>query len=178
MLTDALLAAAAAAATRLREHGETVAVAEVSAGGLIAAALLAQDGASAYFRGGFVVYTLEGADAQLGAASDLDRGDRGATEALARWLADGARRRMVADWGIGETGAAGPRPNPYGDPVGHTWVAAAGPSGIATARLLTGHGDRAANMEAFAVRALELVGRGAGDDVRPGRGAAQRRSDA
>jgi PncC family amidohydrolase len=160
--TDALLAAAASAADRLRAHGETVAVAEVSAGGLIAAALLAQDGASAYFRGGFVVYTLAGADAQLGPdASDLDRGDRGATEALARWLADGARRRLRADWGIGETGAAGPRPNPYGDPVGHTWVAAAGPDGIATARLRTGHGDRAANMEAFAIRALGLVGRGA-----------------
>lgn len=160
MLTDAVLSAAADAAGRLRERGESVAVAEISAGGLIAAALLAQDGASAYFRGGFVVYTLDGADLQLGAdASPLDRG-RGATEPLARWLADAARRRLGADWGIGETGASGPRPNPYGDPVGHSWVAVAGPSGITTANVLTGSDDRVANMAAFAVRALELAGRG------------------
>lgn len=160
MLTDDLLAAGAHAAARLRERGGSVAVAEVSAGGLIAAALLAQDGASAYFRGGFVVYTLEGADAQLGAdASPLDRGDRGATEDLARWLADGARRRTGATWGIGETGAAGPRPNPYGDPVGHSWVAVAGSEGIATEHVLTGVEDRVSNMAAFAVRALGLLAR-------------------
>jgi PncC family amidohydrolase len=157
MLSSDLLAAAAGAADRLRARGESVAVAEVSAGGLVSAALLAQDGASAYYRGGFVIYTLEGADAQLGAdASDLERG-RGATEALARWLADAARRRTGADWGVGETGAAGPRPNPYGDPVGHSWVAAAGPGGIATQRVLTGSDDRVPNMQAFAVRALDLV---------------------
>lgn len=160
MLTDDLLAAGADAAARLRERGASVAVAEVSAGGLIAAALLAQDGASGYFRGGFVIYTLPGADAQLGAdASPLDRGDRGATEDLARWLADAARRRTGATWAIGETGAAGPRPNPYGDPVGHSWVAVAGPDGISARRVLTGEDDRVANMRAFAVRALGLVAR-------------------
>lgn len=169
MIGTDLLAAAAGAADRLRSRGESVAVAEVSAGGLISAALLAQDGASAYFRGGFVVYTLEGADAQLGDASPLDRGTRGATEALARWLADAARRRMGAEWGIGETGAAGPRPNPYGDPVGHSWVAAAGPAGITAERILTDDEDRTRNMEAFAIRALHLVGaaEAGGESLRP-----------
>ena len=44
-------------AGRLIERGETVAVAESSAGGLISAALLAVPGASKYFVGGAVVYT-------------------------------------------------------------------------------------------------------------------------
>ncbi|MDP6698610.1 MAG: CinA family protein, partial [Candidatus Latescibacteria bacterium] len=41
----------------LKARGETIAIAESSAGGLIAAALLAVPGASAYFKGGGTVYT-------------------------------------------------------------------------------------------------------------------------
>ena len=43
---------------RLRGRGESVAVAEGSAGGLVSAALLSVPGASAYYVGGAVVYTL------------------------------------------------------------------------------------------------------------------------
>ncbi len=46
-------------ARRLMARRETVAVAGSSAGGVIAAALLAVPGASAYFRGGAVVYTTD-----------------------------------------------------------------------------------------------------------------------
>jgi nicotinamide-nucleotide amidase len=157
MLTGAVLTAATSAAARLRERGESVAVAESSTGGLIAAALVAQDGASRYFRGGFVFYTLESMATQLADASDVEFGERSATEQRARWVADSARARLAADWGVGETGAAGPRPNRYGDPAGHSWVAAAGPEGIVSAHVLTGDSDRLANMEAFAVRALALI---------------------
>jgi nicotinamide mononucleotide (NMN) deamidase PncC len=44
---------------RLKARGETVSVAESSAGGLISAALLAVPGASAYYLGGAVVYTRQ-----------------------------------------------------------------------------------------------------------------------
>ena len=157
MLTGALLSAATSTAARLQARGESVAVAESSTGGLIAAALVAQDGASRYFRGGFVFYTLESMATQLADASDIEFGERSATKQRARWVADSARARLAADWGVGETGATGPRPNHYGDPPGHSWVAAAGPGGIASAHVLTGHSDRLENMEAFAVRALELI---------------------
>ena len=42
----------------LKDRGETIVVAESSTGGLISAALLAMPGASAYFLGGAIVYTL------------------------------------------------------------------------------------------------------------------------
>ena len=157
MLTPSVLTAAAGVAERLRERGESVAVAESSTGGLIAAALVAQDGASHYFRGGFVFYTLESMTTQLADVSEVDFGERSATEQRARWVADSARTRLAADWGVGETGATGPAPNRYGDPAGHSWVAAAGPGGIVSAHVLTGDSNRLANMQAFAIRALELV---------------------
>ena len=53
----ALLPLAESIARRLIARRETIAIAESSTGGLIAAALLAVPGASAYFIGGAVVYT-------------------------------------------------------------------------------------------------------------------------
>ena len=43
----------------LKNNGDTVSVAETSAGGLLSASLLAVPGASAYFLGGGVIYTQE-----------------------------------------------------------------------------------------------------------------------
>ncbi len=43
----------------LKTRRETIGVAESSSGGLISAALLAIPGASAYYLGGAVVYTLQ-----------------------------------------------------------------------------------------------------------------------
>ena len=48
---------AAAIAELLRERGETVAICETTAGGLVSAALLAVPGASVYYRGAAVTYT-------------------------------------------------------------------------------------------------------------------------
>jgi PncC family amidohydrolase len=52
-------------AAMLKDRHETVAVAESSTGGLISAALLSIPGASAYFIGGAVVYTLKARRAML-----------------------------------------------------------------------------------------------------------------
>ena len=70
-------------------------------------------------------------------------------------LARRIRERSGSVWSLGETGAAGPTGNRYGDPAGHTCVAVTGPT-ERTATLRTGSGDRRANMHAFATRALEL----------------------
>ena len=124
MLTDAVDLPAQRVASILRERGETVAVAEGSAGGLISAALLAIPGASAYFLGGAVVYTARANRAWMAGAVEPPDGMRGATEEFADYLARSAALKLGADWGIGEAGAAGPA-NPYGDPAGHCWIAVA-----------------------------------------------------
>jgi PncC family amidohydrolase len=147
---------AATIAARLNERGETIAVAESSTGGLIAAALLAVPGASAYFLGGAVAYTRQ-AKSLLLAIDDAALGEfRPATEGHALLLARRAAARFSATWGIGETGAAGPSGNRYGDQPGHTCFAVAGTAERAVT-LETGSADRTANMHAFAAATLELL---------------------
>jgi PncC family amidohydrolase len=143
-------------AARLIARKETIAVAESSTGGLIAAALLAVPGASAYFIGGAVVYTKTARLALLGIKDDEMKGMRASTEAYALLCARTVRHNMAATWGLGETGATGPTGNRYGDAAGHTCIAVAGPA-EKSVTLETGSADRRANMDAFAVRALELL---------------------
>ncbi len=164
MLPVSLTAPALLIATRLRERGETVAVAEGSAGGLISAALLSVPGASAYYVGGAVIYTAAANRAFMSGPIEPPQGMRGATEAFATYIARSARARLGATWGLGEAGAAGP-PNPYGDPAGHCWLAVVGPT-EATRHVLTGSDEREDNMAAFAAAALALFA----DTLRLGEG--------
>ena len=145
-------------AALLKERRETVAVAESAAGGLITAALLAVPGASAYCLGGIVIYTRQGWEALRDFHETELQGHRSATEGNALVRARIARDRFKASWGIGETGAAGPTGNRYGDPAGHVCLAVSGRQ-EASITLTTGSADRLANMHAFGVAALELLER-------------------
>ena len=145
---------AAAIAELLRERGETVAICETTAGGLVSAALLAVPGASVYYRGAAVTYTGVARSVFL----DIDLADhpgvRSSSEPYARLIAATIRDRLGATWGIGETGAAGPTGNPYGDAAGHTCIAVAGPLEHSET-LETALEDRETNMWIFAKRTLE-----------------------
>jgi PncC family amidohydrolase len=155
-LTSELLALAQRAGAILRARRETIAVAEGAAGGLISAALLSVAGASTFYLGGAVVYTLAASRAFMAGAVPAPPNLRGASEPWALYLARSAATKLEATWGIGEGGAAGPTGNRYGDPPGHAWVAVAG-AREATHHVLTGDDDRVANMAAFARAALELL---------------------
>ena len=154
---DSLMPAARAIGERLKARGETVAVAESSAGGLIAASLLAVPGASAYFLGGAVIYTKPARAGLLGITDAEMTGLRSSSEPYALLLARTLRARLGADWGFAETGAAGPTGNRYGDAAGHSCLAIAGPvERVIT--LETGAPDREANMRAFAAALFRLAG--------------------
>lgn len=143
-------------AARLKERGETLAVAEGSSGGGISAALLAVPGASAFYLGGAIVYTREARRALLAIGDAEMRDLRPASEPYAALLARAVRERHGASWGLSESGASGPTGNRYGDPPGHCAIGVAG-SSERTVTLLTHSADRRANMRAFAVRALEAL---------------------
>lgn len=153
-----LAAMGAKAGALLKERGERIAIAESSSGGLISAALLAVPGASAYFTAGGVIYTGRALTGLLGVTREdlATQGMRSSSEPYAKFLAETVRAKHRVEWGLAETGAAGPTGNPYGDPAGHTCLAVAGPL-IEARTLRTGSPDRVANMWAFAEAALSLL---------------------
>jgi nicotinamide-nucleotide amidase len=141
---------------KLVAGGETLALAESSAGGLISAALLARAGASAYYFGGAVLYTRRSRRLLTTLTSEDTVGMRSSSPPYAQLLARHQRERFRASWGLAETGAAGPSGNTYGDPAGHSCLAVDGP--VCLQRMLrTGQAGRQANMLAFAIAALELL---------------------
>jgi nicotinamide-nucleotide amidase len=117
-------------AAKLVARKETIAVAESSTGGLISASLLAVPGASAYFLGGAVVYTRDARRLLTDIPDEAMRGIRSASQPYALLLASRISERFATDWGLSETGAAGPTGNRYGDAAGHSCVAVHGPRGV------------------------------------------------
>ncbi len=140
----------------LKARSETIAVAESSSGGLISAALLAVPGASAYFKGGGAVYTRDAKRILMAVSEERMDADRAATEPHALDLARAARERLGAVWGIGETGAAGPTGNRYGEPPGHCAIGVSGKCD-STMVVTTESEEPCSNMVAFAAAALELL---------------------
>lgn len=144
------------AAAALQAHKHTVAVAESASGGLISAALLAVPGASDYYAGGSVVYTLAARKQVLGIRRDDVAGLEPLTEPLVMKFAERARAQLDATWGIAELGVAGPTPARYGHSAGICVIAVAGPRPCALT-VQTGHNHREANMWSFTRSALQLL---------------------
>jgi nicotinamide-nucleotide amidase len=119
---------------------QTVAAAESLTAGLLCAAIAAVPGASAVLRGGLVVYATD-LKARL---ADVDEGvlarEGPVAASTAAQLAQGARRRCAADWGIGLTGVAGPAEQD-GESPGTVFLGIAGPDSDEVVRLSLS-GDR------------------------------------
>ncbi len=152
-----------AVAALLKERGHTVATAESCTGGLLAQLLTNIPGSSAYFLRGWVTYSnaAKEEDLQVDPATIARHG--AVSEPVAQAMADGARRRASADFGVGITGIAGPDGGATEKPVGLVYIGLAGPSGVAVRRCQFAgdrHGIRlrAAQMALTLLR-LNLLGR-------------------
>ena len=93
---------------RLRQMGQTLAVAESLTGGMVMAALTEVPGVSDVLRGGSVVYATDTKTSQLGVDDRLlaSRGPVDPDVALA--MAQGVRERWTADLGLATTGRGRP----------------------------------------------------------------------
>lgn len=138
-------------------RGETVAVCETSAGGLLSAALLAEPGASAWYAGGVIAYTPHAKVTWLSLTPEVFAETGTVSEPAARALAEAACAALGVTWGVAETGIAGPQTGRRSSkPAGLAYVAVAGPVSLVR-RVETGAGDRVANQLAFATAALSLL---------------------
>lgn len=146
-------------AGRLTARGETLAVAESSAGGRICDLLTDRPGSSAWFMGGLIAYSNLSKQRVAGLTAE-ELAQRGAVSPeTAAALAAGVRHLFGASWGVGETGIAGPQTGRRSSkPAGLSYVAIIGPGNVqATREVTTGLDDRAANKRAFALAALALL---------------------
>jgi PncC family amidohydrolase len=147
---------AASVGALLKETDQTLAVSESSCGGLLSACLVSIPGASAYYRGGAVVYTRFAQRGLLQVPDSAMTGIRASSEPYALLNARTVRESLDTTWALSETGASGPTGNRYGDSAGHVCIAVTGPVERAIT-VETGDDNREANMWVFAKAAFDLL---------------------
>ncbi len=103
---------------RLRQRGDTLALAESCTGGLVAARLTDVPGASDVLRGAVVAYANDAKQQLLGVPATLLAEHGAVSDAVAAAMAEGARARFQAAVGVATTGIAGPGGGTGKKPVG------------------------------------------------------------
>lgn len=107
---------------RLRQRGFTVATAESCTGGLIAGRLVNVSGASQVFDRGFVTYSNEAKEEELGVRHATLETYSAVSGQTVVEMAEGAAKRGRADAAIAVTGLAGPEGGTQSRPVGLVYV--------------------------------------------------------
>jgi nicotinamide-nucleotide amidase len=114
---------------RLRQRGETLAVAESCTGGGLGAALTAVPGASEVFLGGVIAYANSIKQGLLAVPEALLAAHGAVSDPVAMAMAEGVRHRTGSTWALAVTGIAGPGGGSAAKPVGLVHIALAGPQG-------------------------------------------------
>ncbi len=130
--------------SKLKHAGQTIAVVESCTGGMLGEELTAIPGSSACVLGGWITYSNEMKQAQVGVPSELFApGAPGAvSREVARAMARGGRERSGASITLSITGVAGPDGGTAAKPVGTVWISLAHADGSDTRRFSMA-GDRA-----------------------------------
>ncbi len=143
----------------LKESGKTVATAESCTGGFLGYRFTSVPGASDWYLGGIVAYQNQVKMDSLGVDGSIIERDGAVSETVARAMAEGARERLGADYGLAVTGVAGPGGGTAEKPVGTVHLSLADGEGRAWHRQVGLPGDRDLVRRLSSQVALEMVRR-------------------
>lgn len=140
----------------LQETRQTVATAESCTGGLLATFFTDLPGSSRIYMGGIACYSNWAKEHLLGVPSAMIEANGAVSDCVARVLADQARIRLHADFGLSLTGVAGPEGGSVAKPVGTVWCGMASKRG-SKVRLFQLTGTRAEIRHEAAKLALDFL---------------------
>jgi nicotinamide-nucleotide amidase len=142
--------------TQFIDQQQTLAVAESCTGGEIAARLTKIPGASAYFKGGAVVYHMQSKSEVLGVSEEIIQKHTVVSQEVAEAMAVQVRNKFGASVGLATTGNAGPSKGDSDAEVGTVWIAIATKDRVLSEQFLFGkHRQRVVGKAVN--KALEMV---------------------
>lgn len=159
MFSDSIRQTTTELLERYRRANLKIATAESCTGGLVAAALTAIAGSSDVVERGFVTYTNEAKEQQLGVPRLALLSYGAVSEPVARAMADGALRESLADIAVSVTGIAGPGGATADKPVGLVYFGLARRGRDTLAERHVFSGDRDAVRGSALATALTLLHR-------------------
>lgn len=147
----------------LKQRHETIAVSEAACGGLLSSYLVSVPGASEWFYGGTLVYSLKSRLKLSGWDTKDIENYTGPSTKVALRLARNLRLELGATYTLSETGYASESPFSMGnDPdaaskTGMVYFGISGPDKDISKVYKTGTKDRCENMQLFALNGLEFL---------------------
>ena len=142
----------------LAQKQKTLALAESCTGGLVSSRMTDIAGSSRYILGGVVSYHRSIKEKFLDVSAALINAHGEVSEQVARAMAEGARKGLEADYGVGVTGIAGPGGGTADKPVGTVWIAVSD-TARTEAKCFVFEQDRLRNKLRFSQAALDFLRR-------------------
>ena len=108
---------------KLAEKGQSLTIAESCTGGLIAKMITDVPGSSSYFKSGWVTYSNDAKNRELGVSSAIIDSCGAVSSEVAIEMARNARKKADSSYSIAVTGIAGPGGGTAQKPVGLVYIA-------------------------------------------------------
>jgi nicotinamide-nucleotide amidase len=140
----------------LLENSQTLAVAESCTGGYISHLITSIPGSSGWYKGGITAYSNEIKENLLGVSAESLEKYGAVSEHVVREMAEGARKKLYADFSVATSGIAGPAGGTEEKPVGTVWIAVSGPQKTVAEKFVFGN-NRERNIIRSSQTALRIL---------------------
>lgn len=160
MFEEQMIKKATEVVTKIKKHGHTLAVAESCTGGWLSKILTDVSGVSSIYSGGVCSYSNDVKIKLLGVSPETLEKEGAVSTATAIQMAQGVKKALCTDIGVGITGIAGPLSDNTEKPVGLIYIAVAYGGKVTVNELRNTFTDsvRTKNRESAVETALTLLG--------------------